>query len=425
MRLEFVAGAVLVLTCTAAPSADWQQWGGPRRNFTVDAGAIAGSWPAQGPRRLWTRALGEGHSSILVEGGRLYTMYRPAGLLSAVRRTQEEAVVALDAATGRTIWEHKYAGPTGGLNLEYGAGPHSTPLIVGDRLFAVGSRKELFALDKRTGRAIWSHDLAKAFGSPLEDRGYSPSPLAFGETIILPVGGPGHAVMAFSQATGKVVWRKHDFTIAPASPLLISVGGQQQLVVFGADEIVGLEPAGGEMLWRHPHRTEWGLNISTPVFGPDNLLLISSAYNSGTRVLQLNQAAGKTTVKELWFNNRMRVHIGTVIRLGDHAYGSSGDFGPAFITAINVKTGEIAWRDRSFSRSTFLHVRQPGETTSGRLLLLDEDGTLAIADVSPQGIKVLSRADVLTKTAWTVPTLDGTKLYVRDRKEITALELGR
>jgi outer membrane protein assembly factor BamB len=352
-------------------------------------------------------------------------MYRPAGLLSAVRRSQEEAIVALDAASGRTIWEHKYDGPTTGLSLEYGAGPHSTPLIVGDRLFAVGSRKELFALDKRSGKTLWSHDLAKEFGSPLEDRGYAPSPIAFQNTIILPVGGRGQAVMAFDQASGRVLWKRHDFSIAPASPVLVTVNGQPQLVVFGGDEIVGLDPAGGDLLWRHPHKTEWGLNISTPVFGPDNLLLISSAYGSGTRVLQLDGAPGKTSVKELWFNNRMRVHIGTVIRIGDYAYGASGDFGPAFITAINVKTGEIAWRDRSFARSTFLHVRQPASGGAGRLLLLDEDGTLALADVTPQGIKVLSRADVMTKTAWTVPTLDGTRLYVRDRKEITALELGR
>jgi outer membrane protein assembly factor BamB len=420
------AGVLTILSVAFATtvSADWQQWGGPRRNFTVDVGAVATSWPASGPRKLWSRTLGEGHSTVLVEGGRLYTMYRPVGLLSTVRRSQEEAIVALDAATGRTVWEHKYSGPTSGLNLEYGAGPHSTPLIVGDRLFAAGSRKELFALDKKTGRVIWSHDLAKEFGAPLADRGYAASPVAFGGTVIVPVGGSGQAVMAFNEATGAVVWRKQTFAESPASPMLITVDGQQQLVVFGGEEVVGLDPANGEMLWRHPHKTDWGLNISTPVWGPDNLLLISSAYNSGTRVLQLRQAGGKTSVKELWFNNRMRVHIGTVIRIGDYAYGSSGDFGPAFISAINVKTGEIAWRDRSFSRSTFLHLRQPGGTDRGRLLLLDEDGALGLADVSPQGIKVLSRANVMTKTAWTIPTLDGTKLYVRDRKEIAALELG-
>ncbi|MPY86878.1 MAG: PQQ-binding-like beta-propeller repeat protein [Luteitalea sp.] len=398
----------------AAGGGAWTQWGGPHRNFMVEAQGLATDWPAAGPRQLWSRALGEGHSSILNEDGRLYTMYRP---LSAAGRSEEEAIVALNAATGQTIWEHKYASPTSGVDFSAGAGPHSTPLIVGDRIFAAGSRRELFALDKQTGRVLWSHDLMKEFGAPEPDRGFAPSPIAFGETIILPVGGPEQFVMAFEQRTGAVAWKKHSFSFAPGSPVLIGVDGQQQLVVFGGDDVAGINPANGDLLWRHPHKTDYGLNISTPVWGSDNLLFLSSAYNNGSRVLQLTQTDGKTSVKELWFNNRMRVHIGTVIRLGDYAYGASGDFGPSFITAINVKTGEIAWRDRSFARSQFLYA-------DDRIVILDEDGALGIATLSPKGLKVHARADVLTKISWTPPTLVGTRLYVRDRANIVALELG-
>jgi hypothetical protein len=178
-----------------------------------------------------------------------------------------------------------------------------------------------------------------------------------------------------------------------------------------------MNPASGAILWRHPHKTDWGLNISTPVWGKDNVLFVSSAYSAGTRSLQLSKTGPKTNVKELFFTNRMRVHIGTVIRIGDYAYGASGDFGPAFITAINVKSGQEAWRDRSFARSTFVYADE-------KLIILDEDGTLGLATISPRGLKVLTRADVLTRTSWTVPTLVGTRLYVRDRKDMLALELG-
>ena len=86
---------------SGASTADWLQWGGPGRNFMPDATGLASSWPSGGPKRLWTRALGEGHSAILVEGGRIYTMYRPLGIMSLVHRSQEEVVAALDAATGK------------------------------------------------------------------------------------------------------------------------------------------------------------------------------------------------------------------------------------------------------------------------------------------------------------------------------------
>src|SRR5207245_2072883 len=115
---------------------DWTQWGGPHRNFMSDAKGLASTWPPGGPKKLWARPLGEGHSSILVEAGRLYTMYRPAGVMSHVRRSQEEVVAALDAATGNAIWEFKYAAPTGDVDFSQGAGPHATPLIVGSRLYA-------------------------------------------------------------------------------------------------------------------------------------------------------------------------------------------------------------------------------------------------------------------------------------------------
>jgi outer membrane protein assembly factor BamB len=403
---------------SGASTADWLQWGGPGRNFMPDATGLASSWPSGGPKRLWTRALGEGHSAILVEGGRIYTMYRPLGMMSLVHRSQEEVVAALDAATGKTAWEFKYAAPTDGLDFSQGAGPHATPLIAGNRLYAMSSRKELFALDKATGQRVWSHDFMKEYGASSPGRGYSCSPLLYNGTIIVTVGGPGQAVAAFDRQTGALAWKAGDFEMAPASPILIDVDGQQQLVLFAGERVAGLDPSTGRMLWSHPHRTDWGLNISTPVWSPaDHLLFVSSAYSTGSRAIELRQAGGRTTAAEKWFTNRMRVHIGTVIRLGDYVYGSSGDFGPAFLTAVDVKTGKIAWQDRSFSRAQLLYA-------DGKLIILDEDGALGLATVSPQGLKVLSRAAVLANVAWTPPTLAGTTLYVRDRKNIAAFALG-
>jgi outer membrane protein assembly factor BamB len=398
-------------------AAEWLQWGGPHRNFMSDAKGLASGWPSGGPTRRWSRSLGEGHSSILVDGGRLYTMYRPLGLVSLVRRSQEEVVVSLDAASGKTIWEFKYPAPTDGVDFSEGAGPHSTPLIVGNRLYATSSRKELFALDKTSGQRLWSHDLIKEYGASPPGRGYTCSPLFYNGTIIVTVGGANQAVAAFNHETGALVWKTGGLEAAPASPIRIDVDGQPQVVVFGGDRVAGLDPTNGRMLWSHPHKTDWGLNISTPVWSA-GLLFISSAYGTGSRALELHQAAGKTLVTEKWFTNRMRVHIGTVIRLGDYAYGSSGDFGPAFLTAVDMKTGNMVWQDRSFARAQLLYA-------DGKLIVLDEDGTLGIATVSPQGLKVLARATILDHLSWTPPTLAGSTLYVRDRKTIAAFALGQ
>jgi outer membrane protein assembly factor BamB len=409
----FLLAALMAVSMAAQ---DWPQWGGPNRNFTSGATGLASAWPSGGPRQAWSRSLGEGYSAIVVEGNRAYTMYRERPGLLSFGKQDQEIVVALNTADGKTIWEHRYDAPElPRMNLEYGPGPHSTPLIVGNRIYTVGAMGHLLALDKNTGRPAWSHNLHQEFGVTW-GRGYSCSPIAYKDTIILVTGKKGHSVIAFKQSDGSVAWKKQDFDYGPSSPILINVDGQEQLVLFMADGPVALDPASGELLWTHPHKTDYGLNISTPVWGPGNLLFLSSAYSGGSRVLHLTQKAGKTSVKQLWFSSRMRIHFGSAVRIGDYVYGSSGDFGPAFLAGVDVKTGTVAWQDRSFSRASLVHA-------DGKVIVLDEDGDLALLTVSPQGAKVLARASVLSKIAWTPPTLAGTRLYIRDRKTIRALDL--
>ena len=408
MKLLIASLLLCGIFVDARAQSDWLQWGGPSRNFTTNSKGLASEWPSSGPKRLWSRPLGAGHSAVLVSGNTLYTMYNQG---------EQEVAIALAADTGKTIWEYKYDAPSpAGMDYEYGVGPHSTPLLVGDQLFTVGATGKIFALDKKTGKVAWTHDLWTQYGGTKMGRGYSCSPIAYKNTVILTLGGQGQTLIAFNQKDGTVAWKNQTLDMSPASPIIINVDGQDQLIAFLGKVVAGIDPNNGNLLWSHPHVTEWGLNISNPVWGADNLLFISSAYSGGSRVLKLTQKDGKTTAEELWFHRRMRLHHGTAIRIGDYVYGSSGDFGPAFLAAVNVKTGEIAYQDRSFPKSNLL-------LAEGKLIILDEDGNLALATASPTGLKVISKVSVMKNLAWTVPTLVGTKLYLRDRHTIMALDL--
>ncbi len=404
--------ALFVLTANTvalAQSTDWSQWGGPHRNFTSDAKGLATSWPATGPRRLWERELGEGYSAIAVERGTLFTMYR---------KGDNEIAIALDAATGKTIWEFSYAAPfPQGYDMSNGPGPHATPLVSGNMVFTSGATGKLHCLDKKTGKLLWSHDLLGEFHGTLRVNGYSCSPLAYKDTVVMMVGGPSSSLVAFNRKDGLVAWKKHDFKNSTSSPIIINVDGQDQLVAFMYGEIVGVDPNNGNLLWSHPHPVDYGLNTSTPVWGADNLLFMSSGYDGGSRVLKLTRAGDKTSVEELWANRLMRIHFSNAIRVGDVIYGSSGDFGPAPFTAVDVKTGKILWRHRSFPRASFLFA-------DNRFIILDEDGHLLLATATAEGLNVTSKVELLKNQSWTVPSLSGTRLYLRDRKNIVALELG-
>jgi outer membrane protein assembly factor BamB len=398
----------LAATCWAG-SLEWPQFGGPHGDFKSDATGLASAWPAEGPKKLWTRPLGDGYSAISVDGNVIYTMYRTRN---------DEVVLAADTETGKTIWEYRYdASIRPGMGMENGPGPHATPLVSENGVYAIGILGNLVCLNKKTGKVIWSHNLYEEFHGTFFDRGYAPSPVAYKGLVIMKVGGEGPSLVAFDQKSGAVAWKTvQKFGNAPATPMFINVDGQDQLVAPMSDEVVGIDPTNGRVLWSHPHTTNWGLNISMPVWGDDHLLFISSAYNGGSAVIRLSRQDGKTVPSEVWSSQRVRVHFSTVVRVGDYVYGSSGDFGPAPLTAVDVKTGKIAWQDRSFPKASFVYA-------DGKFIVVDEDGNLALADFTPQGLKVRSRVALLHSNAWTAPTLAGGRLYLRDRSRLMALDL--
>lgn len=414
IRFERIIVAHALFCLAAAPGyGQWLQFAGPTRDFKVTAKSPLKAWGEKGPQTIWQRPLGEGYSSILVEGERLYTMYHADG---------KEAVICLEGATGKTIWEHKYEVPgakkgDGG----YGIGPRSTPCIVSGRIFAVGITGVLHCLNTTDGKVIWSHKLLDEYSGNLPQWGYSCSPLAYKNTIVLSTGGKGKAVAAFDQESGKEVWASGADQNAYSSPVLIKFEGKDQIVILLAGSVAGLNPENGEQIWSFPHKTFADVNAALPVFGSDNVLLITSAYRTGSRAVKLESKNGTVEATQVWANERNGVHHGAVIRDGDIIFGSVGMMGPSFFTALDcAKGGEVIWKEREpFRKATFLKVND-------KLLVLDEGGTLGIASVSREGLKAECLTErVLNEPAWTVPTLVDSKVYLRDRKNIMALDISQ
>jgi len=409
IRLCLLSAVSVVLVCAPGIMAEWPQFGGPNRDFTVETQEIADQWPKEGPKRLWSRTLGDGNSTIVAKAGSLYTMYRNG---------DQEVIIALAQDTGEPLWEFPYDAPfVGGMDMEFSPGPHSTPLVTARHVYAVGVTAKLHCLARETGELVWERDLMEEFGASHLGRGYSASPLAYKETVILPIGGAGQSLIAFNQSDGSVVWQAQDFRLSHASPLLIQFAGKDQLIAFMGGELAGLDPNDGRLLWSHPHKTEWDANIVIPCFDGNDLIFCSAAYGSGSRVIKLTEEGGTIKAEQLWYNNKVQIHHGNAVRIGDHVYGSSGDFGPAFFTCVNFKTGKIEWRERGFSKATCVYA-------DGKLILLGEDGELALATVTPKGMKVHSRSEFFSTRSWSAPTLVGKTLYLRDRKEIVAVDLG-
>jgi outer membrane protein assembly factor BamB len=274
----------------------------------------------------------------------------------------------------------------------------------------------MLALDLKTGKPVWQKELYKDFPDSTEfDRGYAISPIAYKDTLIVKLGGPNHAVVALNPKDGSLVWQKQSFANAPATPVIHTLGGQDVLFTQFAGEVAAFNPKNGDLLWSHPHPTDYGLNITPPLLARGNVLVVTSAYSGGARGLQLSGTGTNPT--ELWKHNRLRVHFTTALAIGDHVYGSSGDFGPSPLTCVEAETGRVVWQDRTFVKGNLISV-------GDKQILLDEDGTLALITLAPEGLKVHSKvAEVALNRAWTAPTLEATNLYIRDRKHIVAFDL--
>jgi outer membrane protein assembly factor BamB len=387
---------------------DWTVWGGKNRDFIVNTSGLADSWPASGPKKLWSRPMGDGYSAIAEEAGILYT---------AFRRGSKDVITALDASTGKTRWEYEYDNPfTNSYSEAVGPGPYAMPQVVGDRLIAASGTGKIHSLDKKTGKVIWFHDLYSEFHGTHLVYGYSCHALPYKDTLIFLAGGDGDGAIAFRQSDGAVVWKALQFTNSYSSPLLINVDGQKQVVALAANTVFGFNPDNGALLWTHEHKTPYGLAVSTPVWAPGNLLFVASAYGEGARTLHLSQSGGRTTVNQLWYDPHLELHIGTAIQRDGYVYISSGYSGPVLMSAVELKTGTIKWRQRGFAKAQLIYA-------DGKIILADADGTLALCRATPEKFEVLSKASVLESIAWTPPTLVGTHLYVRDRKTVEAFDL--
>ncbi len=398
---------------TAGPA--WPQWGGPNRDFvTLDGPSLAPSWPESGPKVLWQRPLGGGYSQVLAAGDVLYVNFR---------RGDDDVAAALDAATGETRWEHTHAStPFPEQRIEFGVGPNATPLLAGgsraggaptERLVTVGFTGRVHALDATTGELAWSHDLVAEFGGKQQRFGTSAAPVAYRDMAIVLAGGDQHGALGFDLATGEVAWRAPALDISYASPIVIELGGEDQLVFMTSKEIVGVSLADSQVKWRHPHKNQYGNNCAGPWWGQDGLMFVSSQADGGGRTLKLSAEDGRVSVEEVARDPGVKIFHNSAVRLGDHLYGASG----TFLLAHHVETGATAWKERGFAKANVI-------VADGKALLLDENGTLSLATLTPEKLTVHSQAKLLARPAWTPPTLAGTRLYLRDKEKIVALELG-
>ncbi len=379
-------------------TSDWSQWRGPNRDGKSTETGLLQDWPSNGPPQVWrVSGAGAGFSSFSSSGGRLYTLGD---------RGNSGYVIALDAATGKRVWET----PSGSnYSNSYGDGPRGTPTVDGNRLYAMGPNGDLVSLEAATGRVIWRKNMPRDFRSSIPGWGFAESPLVVGDRLLVNAGGPDASIVALDKMTGTMMWRSQSDRAAYSSPVLARVGDIQQAVFFTENRALGLDVRDGRLLWSYDRANNGTANIATPVVA-GNRVFVSSDYGTGAALLELSP----TGAKEVYFTREMRNHHSSSVFVGDHLYGFSG----SILTAMRLADGKAAWQNRSVGKGSVIYADQ-------RLYLYSEHGVVGLAEPTPARYQEHGRFRISTGSSptWSHPILTGGKLILRDQDTVYAYDV--
>jgi outer membrane protein assembly factor BamB len=457
LALPLVAGAAVLALASSAPADDWPQWLGPQRDGVWREEGILDKFPPGGPKVRWRAKIGSGYAGPAVAGGKVYVtdyVNRPGEQLPASgfsppgRRYKlpgAERVVCLDDATGKVLWTHEYETEYG---IDYPAGPRTTPLVSGGKVYTLGAMGDLRCLDAETGKLLWAKNFPKDFGAPVQTWGFAAHPLLDGDRLICLVGGDGTGAVAFHKDTGTELWRSlspRDAGYAP--PMIYTVGRTRQLIVWTAEAVCALVPETGGLLWEEPFKVRAALSVPTPRFDGGRLL-VTSFYN-GALMLKLDPDKPGATV--LWKgkgrsekpNQTDTLHsiIPTPVLKDGYIYGV-GSYGE--LRCLKADTGERVWKTMAATRP--LKAGKPDESPEtekdrwgnaflvpqgDRYFLFNERGELIIAKLSPKGYEEIDRARILEPdnrmpgrpVVWSHPAFAHRSVYARNDHEIVCVSL--
>lgn len=399
-------GVGLLLSVTVARAADWPQWLGPDRNGSSPETGLLTTWPKDGPQVLWKVEGGDGYSSVVVSGTRVFT---------CVQRGGEELVVCLDVANGKELWKVK---ASAGFKNDFGNGPRSTPAVDGKRLYVQSVNGPLLCLDTESGKEVWRQDILKEFGAKNIRWGLSASPLIEGDLVLALPGGKGAGVAAYNKETGKIVWKVSDDKAAYASPVVVSVDGTRQAVFFTAAGLRGIDAKSGKEQWTVPWLTEYEVNIATPLVLGEQIF-VSSGEKVGCALFKLSAKDRPTVVWESKGPKSIMVNYwANSVASDKHLYGLSGEFeGPVSLKCVAATTGKLAWEKERFGLASVT-------LADGHLWITTIKGELVLAVATAKEYQEKGRIKVMEESRYaTVPTIANKKLFLRDRQSIYCLDI--
>jgi outer membrane protein assembly factor BamB len=384
---------------------DYPRYRGLHGDGNVTADMPATSWADAKPRELWRQPCGKGFAGFAVAGNIAVTIEQRGG---------EETIVCYDRNSGKERWTFGY---TASFEHATGSGPRATPTIDSGAVYSFGATGELVCVDATTGEKRWQVNVLEDSEATCVTWGMTSSPLIHDGKVIVnagvnPAKNVGRALVAYSVKDGSRVWASGDQQAGYSSPMLTTLAGRQQILLFDGGGLAGFDPKDGSELWRYPWKTFQDMNISQPLVVDANRVLISSETSNGCVLLRIIQAEGKLVPEVVWENRSLSAKWANPIRRGSAIFGLSD----GMLVCLDVESGKRRWRGRAYGNGQLLGM-------GNSLLILSEQGDVVLVSADSDKFREMGRLKVFSDRTWNTPALAGRQLFMRNDVEMVCLEL--
>jgi len=444
---------------------DWPIFLGLHGTGISDETGLLDEWPAEGPALLWEKRIGTGYSAPSIRGEKLVVHHRPR---------DKDIVECVRADDGTPIWKYEYetdyADP-----YQYNNGPRCSPLLTENRCYTFGPQGRLVCLNLENGERIWDRDTAADWKIPMHFFGAGCTPILEGNLLIVLVGGqPNSGVVAFDPETGEtrwesvgkdtwdgvitddpgnppLAWTSREMLVSYSSPIAVTIHEKRHVLCLMRQGLVSLDPKDGKVRFKYWFRAREheSVNAARPVVIDDQIFL-SAAYRTGMALLKVHPDGNG--FDEVWRDKRgMSTHWSTPIHENGCLYGFSGRHeNEGMLQCVDLKTGEQVWQTAGFTgnpddlgqdpRSGQIVNTKTGKVipwpfygrgsatlADGKYFILGERGTLALARLSRDGWKEISRTSFpkLKYPMWASPVIAHGRLYLRSEDWLVCLNVAQ
>lgn len=388
---------------------DWPQFNGVRRDNRSDETGLLAEWPPEGPPLAWAaHGAGAGFSSVAVVQGVVYTMGN---------KGESEAIMALDAGTGEKIWSTPF---TWASHPSNGEGPRCTPAVHAGRVVGLGAAGELVCVNALNGSIQWQKNIAQEYGGSVPGWGYCESVLIDRDLsyVIATPGGDKATLVAFDLASGKELWKcLLDGKDRPgyASPTFADLGGIRHYIQFTSGGTVGVRADNGKFLWRDDSASSGMANCSSPLVA-DDFVFSASGYGKGGSLVRLDKSGESIRSQFVYHTDNMRSHHGDMVIDNGLIFGSDD---PGVLTCLDLKTGEVKWKNRSVGKGAVTYA-------DGHIYLRSEQGPVALVKAAGESYVESGRFDQPHRSnmsAWSHPVVAAGRLFLRDQDALLCYQL--